>query len=603
MNNFKNKITILLVTVMVVASSCADLSVDNVNQPNREQALASDSDLVSLLNGGANDVFFIINYGYTAGVSINAYADMMTTTNMVNSWWVWTDEPRRMMPNRPTFPDMGVIDDMWGEFNSGIQSANTVLGILSDGGTIEVDGVDLTADMEANALLIRGLAKLYKGMIYDQGYDVTEESDLSVVEFAPYTELIDSGIADLEDYLTKISAIDGYVFDLLPSPEDWTADEMNTIVNGFLARGLAAKARTNAEAEAIDWQQVLTYADRAPGGDNAVSNLRGRGGFVATTVGSYVFYHDLLDWNTYILGGSILDPDPEVSETANGYLPPDIMINHALDPNYPTAYPTGSDEFLVEDDFNSSDPRAAYLAYTPSRFAQSADRNKALFTQYVFLREWGGNNWGQTGQPLVFYLNAETSYLKAEAYLRLDDKINAANVLNNSPFGSGETDISPDLVLTAAGINNPGDGLSGGNTISATASDAEFQYALLREYAVEISLMGGVGSQWHFMRRWDMLQIGTPTQYPVPASELEVTTGEYYTFGGVQFAGEPGTASGDNSWKDLVSKVPNPSTAFWNTNNKNKASFRPLNFNEVLEKVGDRMNLSNSTGNKNAKVQ
>lgn len=600
MNNLKNKIPALLIIFTMVLGSCADLSVDNVNQPNREQALATDSDLVSLLQGGATDVFFMLTYGYQGGVSLNAYADMMTTTNMVNSWWVWTDEPRRMMPNRPTFPDMGVIDVMWGEFNSGISSANTVLGIIAEGGTIEVDGEDITAEMEANAKLIRGMAKLYLGMIYDQGYDVTEESDLGVVEFAPYTQMIDSGIADLESYLTAIGGFTGYSFALLPGEDTWSADEMNTIVNGFLARGLAAKARTSAEADDIDWNQVLTYADLGPGGDNAASNLKGRGGFVGNTVGSYVFYHDLMDWQTYILGSSPLGAEPE---GANAYLPPDIMLNHVLDPDYPTAYPTGEGEFLEEGDFNSTDPRAAYLAYTPSRFAQSADRNKALFTQYVNIREWGLNNWGQTGQPLVYMLNAETSYIKAEAYLRLDNKIAAADILNNeSPFGSGVTDISPDLVLTQNGVTTPGDGMSGGNTISPTASDAEFQYALLREYAIEVSLMGGTGNQWFFMRRWDMLQIGTPTQYPVPASELEVTTGEYYTFGGVPNAGEPGTASGANSWTELVEKVPTPATAFWNTSAKRNVNYKPLNLNEVLEKVGNNLG-STSQGNKSVKVQ
>ena len=57
--------------------------------------------------------------------------------------------------------------------------------------------------------------------------------------------------------------------------------------------------------------------------------------------------------------------------------------------------------------------------------------------------------------------------------------------------------------------------------------------------------------EWAFMRRHDMLQEGTPTMYPVPASELEITQDEIYTFGGISQAGQEGTASGANDWRNI----------------------------------------------------
>ena len=68
------------------------------------------------------------------------------------------------------------------------------------------------------------------------------------------------------------------------------------------------------------------------------------------------------------------------------------------------------------------------------------------------------------------------------------------------------------------------------------------------EYAVEVDVTAGVGANWFFMRRHDMLQIGTATQFGVPGGELEILGIENYTFGGVSFAGQAGSASGDNSW-------------------------------------------------------
>jgi len=48
-----------------------------------------------------------------------------------------------------------------------------------------------------------------------------------------------------------------------------------------------------------------------------------------------------------------------------------------------------------------------------------------------------------------------------------------------------------------------------------------------------------------------MLQAGSPTMYPVPASELEISQDAIYTFGGPAAAGEVGTASGANDWRNI----------------------------------------------------
>lgn len=545
MKSIKNIFTILLLTTGLVLSSCADLTVDNLNAPDRERALAADEDLESLLSGSTADVFWTVTHLF--GININAYSDMMSTTNMVYSWWVFTDEPRREMPNVPTFSDLIVNSYFWSNFNAGVQTANTIIGVIEDDNKeIIVDGENITQKMLASAYFLRGVSKSYIGMIYDQGYNIFPETDLTTLEIVSYDEILEAGLADLEEAVTLANGATAFTWDLLPTPDSWDIDEFETITYSIAARALAAKARTSSDADAMDWQRVLDYANRAAGGDNAAADMDG---FIATSVAED-YYNQMKDWHTYRVGSP-------------GYLPPDIMVQHTLDPEYPTSYPVEAGVFLTEEDYNPTDPRSSYHGYTPERFAQSADRNKALFTQYYFLREFADNQWWQhSGYPIVYYLSAETDYIKTEAYLRLGDKVSAADVLNQSPFGSGVTDFSPDLPAKTLGYISE-NGLSGGNTILATASDAEFQFALLREYAVEISLMGGVGNQWFFMRRWDMLQEGTPLHYPIPANELEITDQPFYTFGGVSNAGQPGTASGANSWTDLAEKI-DSGTAFFN---------------------------------------
>jgi hypothetical protein len=61
-----------------------------------------------------------------------------------------------------------------------------------------------------------------------------------------------------------------------------------------------------------------------------------------------------------------------------------------------------------------------------------------------------------------------------------------------------------------------------------------------------------MATNWAFMRRHDLLQPGTPTMFPVPASELEITQDQLYTFGGATNAGSEGAASGANDWRSIT---------------------------------------------------
>jgi hypothetical protein len=145
--------------------------------------------------------------------------------------------------------------------------------------------------------------------------------------------------------------------------------------------------------------------------------------------------------------------------------------------------------------------------------------------------------------------------LEAEARVWLSQTPLAATVLNNSAAGSGETSLG-DFTLPAVRSGLIEDGtLSGGWTYTGTESLAEMQFALMREYAVEVSNLGAVGTNWFFMRRHDLLQEGTMTMFPVPSGELEVLGLDLYTFGGVDFAGDVGAASGANTWKDLANQA------------------------------------------------
>ena len=77
-------------------------------------------------------------------------------------------------------------------------------------------------------------------------------------------------------------------------------------------------------------------------------------------------------------------------------------------------------------------------------------------------------------------------------------------------------------------------------------TESAIRDAIFYEYSVELDLASTIGTQWFFMRRHDLLQKGTPLHYPVPATELELSGVDFYTFGGDS---AEGTASGANSWR------------------------------------------------------
>ncbi|ARA93375.1 hypothetical protein AWN76_009550 [Rhodothermaceae bacterium RA] len=537
MEHTMRKITLftLLVATLVALGGCRDLTVENLNEPDRERALAEDGDLVSLLQGATTNTIYELNNLW--GVHMGGLSDQMTSTNRYLSFWSFTDEPRERLNNRTTFADAVIFNAPWSTFNGTVSSANEIIRAIEvDGRTIEVDGEDLTQRMLASAYFIRGVARGYVGLIYDQGYLVDIDTDLASLQPVPYTDLIAAAVEDLN---TAIAAADAagasFLWDLLPGDNSYDLAEFKEIAHSFAAKILINQARTNAEAAGLPWAQILQHANNGIG--TALPS------FSPASSAAAGFSSNYADWSTYVLGDGA------------GYLPTDIKVAHLLDPSYPVEYPT--QDGVVLDPAVSDDPRLAYFNYTPNFGFLNAARRRALFSNYWNLRMSAGNNWFRSdgyGVPVI--TGSEMQYIKAEAHLWQGDKAAAAQALNNSPHGSVPTKLEHPLpavtegILANAGIDFGGaDGLAAGFTLTGAESDAEFIRILHKEYSVELDLMGSIGIQWFFMRRHDLLQPGTALHYAIPGEELEISGIPYYTFGGADYAGEPGTASGDNNWK------------------------------------------------------
>ncbi|MCG2590104.1 RagB/SusD family nutrient uptake outer membrane protein [Rhodohalobacter sulfatireducens] len=566
----KLKFIVSLLIVALAISSCedlslADLDVENQNDPDRERALAEDADVQNLLAGSTADVFFEITNVY--GVHMNGLSDQMTSTNAFFSFWDFAEEPRLRLNNRTTYADADVFYAPWSTFNSGVSTANTIIQQIEiDGQTLVVDGVDVSQKMLASAYFLRGISRGYLGAVYDQGYIVNPDTDLTQLETVSYTELINAGLADIEQAMTLADGVSDFTWDYLPTGDSWNIQQFKVIANSMAARIAASEARTASEAASMDWNRVLTYANAGLGGPNAAD-----GGamldFTASGVGPFVFYNNLADWSGFLIAGGI--------DTGAGYLPTDLKVIKLLDNSYPANYPAAPDVLAPAE---SEDPRIGYYVYTTNFGFLNPTRNRSIFTNYWSIRMFGGNNWGQTGQPVVYMTSSEIEYLRAEANLMSGNAAEAATILNNSPFGTGTTTFSIDLPAVQNGyILAEEQSMSGGNTIAPDASVAEFQTALLTEYSVELYMIAGIGTEWFFMRRHDMLQAGTALHYPIPGQELEITGASYYTFGGAENTSEEGTADGANSWKQLLSS-PAKTAGFSNMTQADSEMYGPKIF-------------------------
>lgn len=494
------KFLAILFTIGLVTYSCSDLDVENVNQPDRERALKSDSDITSLINGSVTSIFSRL-IGFH-NIYTNQMSDQTTTTNAYSDFWAFGDQPRRAMNNTATNGSLFTISSNWGGFNSQIYNANTLLDLVNNKGRtiLNDDDEDVTDHLVTTAKFIRGMGQCYLGMLYDKGYIMDENTDPTTVEFSSYDEMIASGLEDLDDVLAN--APTGYELQLYQGYSIDRADFIK-LVNTYMVKFIMGKART--ASETVDYAKALTHANN---GITADFNPPAK---------QNVLFNNGQDWMCYTLSGGA------------AYIPVDQKIPY-LAANNPTAqpadYPTNSNIVLAQ--AVSNDPRFAnYFGYSTDFGYLNEARGRELFSNTKHERFKTGNNRNVNGHSTNIFSLAELQYLKAEAQYKSGNLAGAAATLDASPRNTE------------------------GN-ITTTATDVEIKKALLYEYAIELHLNGSLGNNYFFMRRNDLLQKGTPTHFPVPADELGITGDATYTFGGESNAGQDGTAiGGTSSWKNL----------------------------------------------------
>lgn len=493
-----NLLIILAAAMMLVSQGCQDLEVENLMEPDRERALANPAQLLDLLNGGYSTMFNISNH--RSNQTFDGYSDQVTGTNAYYGWWSMMWEPKFRITNTTTWSDKTLIESPWEQYNSMVSTANSIIAaVVIDGMEIVDDqGEDQTDKALASAYFLRGVGQAYLAMIFDKAYVVNEDTDLSALEFNTPAELMDAAINSYQKAREVAQAAD-FTWDMLRS--NLTTSEFIQLVNSYEARSRISLARNSTQAAAYDWATILSLAEAGIDFD----------WFVVTTQDQYSVWHLVM---SYTVNGG-----------AGHYQHTDIKVMNLFDPTYPIRYPdAGSLPPAVSDDARLE----AWWVYDDDFGFMRESRGRYLFSNYAFLR-WSAAEYDagtREGLDTPFFLKAENDLIKAEALVALGRNAEAKAILDDP--------------ANARAVN-------GGLGPLADDSNATLMHAIYYETCIEL-FAAAKGVQFFGMRRWDLLQIGTPLHFPIPASELETTGDEVYTFGGNAFADGEGTALGTTSW-------------------------------------------------------
>lgn len=543
MNLFRG--TLAVATVALLATSC-DLNVPNPNAPDRARTLSTPEGLAQLLSGAfrswveARENYYVM--------PLDAQADNYTASwnNAAMRFYssVGSDCPSRCgWTNSSTAPEAAggpTVEALWYGYYTVLNSANSVMTGIKGGVCFDIDCASdntLTTRNTAMAKMLQGMALAGIAMVYDQGFFVDENTDLtnpSALPFSTRAELRDSALKKFNEAYT-IAAAGSW-----STEADWmgigqtqvhSAAEMAQLIRTMEAELIALWPRNGTENGTADWASVASYASQGISSTSpftwdyfidvtsrecGIDCIKNWGNSVATErvdtrVAALLTTNHVDPWPA-----PSGNPCPTVSSDArvgDGTFGPAGNDNYSsvgIDPDTVTGSAAGTDYAC-----------AGVAIFPPAR--GSYHQSNLQHVRYHQLASRGEDlpTDDGTGQDPM-YTPQMNDLLWAEGLLRSGGSaVTAAGLINNSRVNRGN--LTP---------------LTGGEGLPALITALQYEQ--------EIEFMGQ-GVDPFFNRRRsgynaaagggrpayvDGLIPGTPRHMPVPAKELDILLRAVYTFGG-----------------------------------------------------------------------
>ncbi len=485
------RLPILILPLIVLIGGCVDLSVENLNEPDSDRALAEAEGVEAMFAGSFIEYWWTQkNYPFMA---LSVVGGELTSTFADFGIYDLGRIPREPYNNSPTYEFRGVNWWPWSD-------NYTVLSLIRDGlQSIELGVMDDPDDMtpvyraQAFGKFMQGVAHGYLGLFFDKAYVLTEDTDLEVgLKFEPYSELQRIAVEKLEE---AIELCNQYTFTI---SDNWiygltlTNNDLKRLAHSFIARYLASTARTPEERVAVPWDRVLYHTERGIEEDFAPE---GDGGDWWWTGGWRGQRPTFARASYFTLGPA--DTSGDYEEWSNTpYQDRTPFLIHTADRRI-----TGED--------GPESPGIDFAYSGPAPFPP--ERGTYFFSHYVHTRYRYHIDSGAYGAMPHLTL-AELNLLEAEALYRL-----------------GATGVNRERMVHL--INSTR--VERVQLPPATVDQSDEELFEMIKYEKKIETFNTFSGLQYFDRRgWGELVSGTLLHLPVPGQELEMLLQPIYTHGG-----------------------------------------------------------------------
>lgn len=502
--------------LLLLAAGCADLEVENINNPDLDRVIAEPADLESLIASSFVPAWNAQQwyYGLALSHSVMSWEHGASWGNQ--GMWQMSEYPRTEWPNNESWSYYGAIEYTWVESYKAASYAAQGLRAINEGTRITLGaeaGGDQTERAEAFAHFVLGYALGTIALTYDRGFVVDENADLANLQLLPYDELMDVALGHFQSAIDISNANDFQLPDHWLNGNALSSTELAQLAHSYMARYMAEVARYPDEREAVDWASVIAHADAGIDEDFLIlsdanvwwDDIKIYGNIFGTW--SRANYHF---WGRADISGGYeawMATDPQ-DRTAFTIVTPDER------------YPQGA-----TNEEQQENPGLYLMAYGNSGIF-IASRGTYYYSFYRDMRYdyYGAAGW-EAATPA--FNTEELDLLKAEGYLRMGGAANvdrAVDLINQTRVGNGGLPA-----VTASGVP---DGPATCVPQMPDGSCGDLFEALKHEKRVE-DTHTHLGSWFFDHRGWGDLPVGTPVMAPIPAGELLVLEMDIYTFGGV----------------------------------------------------------------------
>ena len=534
--------------VIGVAASmgCKSLDVENPNSPDAARAFADPGAVAGLVTGAFKG-WWNAHSEYNSALLLSTMADGLTASwNNFNIRYYASEGNECPVKcgwdNNPSSAFRFQIETYWYGNYAALSSVNDVLTAIRGidrlkpeaGPTLPPLVIGTAANtkmLEAAALTVQGLVFSEIATNYDQGFVVTELTNLSTPEkvkalnFSTRIQVRDAAMAKFAEAASLWATVTA------TPPKDWfgkvnqptyTVADMIRMIHSAQAMTLAFYP-TKA-ADAVNWAQVAGFAAQGVTG-------------AAAEIGYFDdrsdFYDGVKEWgadpttmrvDTRV--AALITDGPEGAAKRHKDPWPDPAGNpqpNAFDKRVGDGTYGFDDDFLLSGTIKfSGNEGSDYLYASKAQFwpARGQYHQSNLgYRRYSYLAYPGYGLPAEDGKGFApQFTRALNELLWAEALIETGSFLPAATLINKTRVVRGQL-----------------------SALDGTEGKAALLVAL--RYEQDIELLGTSASVFYNRRRIDGFKSGTPRLMPVPAKELQVLVKELYTCGGPLIGGGDGSCN------------------------------------------------------------